>query len=445
MVVCSRRGRCTLSDGLEGDPPRFTLPSQTGEMSLLPRPAARASTRPPGRRLLALGVRAARALKELGSCTSPGYATYLGRFVRWGPPAPGHVHLFPSRGLAPSAVPRRYETDAHAAARLRPVLREITYARGGIPITIDLDRALEESGTTAFLIIKDRVLLREDYAAGHDRGTPTRAYSVSKSYTAALVGAAIADGHLRGADDRLVEHLPELGGRGYDEIRLRHLLRMTSGIGFTWGAHPGADVQRLRLFPDVRRLILAGPPVVAPPGERFQYGDWSSLVLAMVVERAAGTTFTEYLARRIWGPMGAEHAATFSMDHAGDGLEYAHTGLNACPVDLVKLASAYLESSRENVTDVVPPSWVEVSMAPGEHPLPGHSEAEERTGTTYGHGWWCHRPYAGDLRYFAHGYAGQLVYVRPSRHVIVARFGTGEGRVGEDWPMLLSAIAERVP
>ena len=382
------------------------------------------------------------AVHQLGAVAS---WTYLRRLTTWRPSGVDDWRRFPSRAVARAPVPHRYPEDPAGGARLAEALRAVTYPHHGAPRTVDLDGVLAETGTTAFIVLKDGRLLRESYLGGHTRETPCRAFSVSKSITSVLVGLALEQGHLRDLDDPFVRYVPELAGRGYDGITLRHLLQMSAGLRFTAGRFPWKDSPLLYWHPDLRQVLLEGPPLVAGPGERFGYSDYASLLLALVLERATGASLSRGLEDGIWRRVGAEHDATWSLDHEATGLELASSGFNATAIDLVKLASLYLDGGRWGGVQLLPERWVTESTRPPAADLPGHIEREVTEGLYYALGWWGQRLPGGGHCFYAHGYQGQILYACPDRRLVVARFGRRAGSVEDEWPALMRAIAERVP
>jgi CubicO group peptidase (beta-lactamase class C family) len=404
-----------------------------------------ASTSARLRRVVAVAFRSLASGLFLASCSPSASPEYLRRFVLWSPSGTDDWRRFPSRTVGRAPEPFRYVEDPSIAQRYAPLLREVTYQHAGRPRTVPLDDTLVETGTTAFIVIRDGLVIREDYLNGHRRDSLTRAFSVSKSVTSALVGIALSEGKVRALDDPFVRYLPELRGRGYDGITIRHLLAMSAGFRFSYGRRPWADSPLLYWNPDIRSVILGGPPRLSPPGERFNYSDYSSAVLGMVLERATGATVSSYFEDRIWKRIGAEHDASWSIDHEGDGLEYTASGFNGRAIDLVKIGSLYLDGGAWIGQQVVPEPWVTDSVTPPPVELPGLSERDKSEQVFYGYGWWGHVLDGGETCFYAHGYRGQLLYACPRRRLLIARFGRELGSVGEAWPMLLRALAEKFP
>jgi CubicO group peptidase (beta-lactamase class C family) len=370
---------------------------------------------------------------------------YLRRFFVLAPSGTQDWARLPSRTVARPEVPFRYPADPAAATRWDEALRKVTYLHDGQPRTVILDQVLTESGTTAFIVVHDGAVVRETYFNGHQRDSMTRVFSVSKSFTSALVGVALAEGRIRSVDDPFVEYLPELRARGYDDITIRHLLLMAGGFRFTGGRRPWKDGPLLYWHPDVRSVILEGPPVIAPPGERFHYSSYSTVLLGMILERVTGSTMSRYFERNIWKRIGAEYDATWTLDHADSGLENAAAGFNARAIDIVKLGTLYLRAGEWGGQQVVPASWVAESVKPLPAELPGHSEREVREHVFYKYGWWGHALEGGRTCFYAEGLYGQVIYICPDKRLVVARFGRKLGSVDQEWPMLMRAVADSIP
>ena len=371
---------------------------------------------------------------------------YLRRFYLWSPSGANDWARFPARAVARADVPFHYPADAARATLCAPSLREVTYSQGRQPRTVILDDLLARTDTTAFIVVKNGALVRETYLNGHRRDAMTRAFSASKTFAAALVGAALSEGRIENMDDPFVRYVPELRGRGYEGITIRHLLQMTAGFPFTYGRMPWADSPLLYWHTNIRRVILAGPRLVSSPGERFQYTSYSSALLAVVLERVIGTTIAAYFEQQVWKPIGAEYDASWSLDHDGAGLEYTASGFNARAIDLVKLGTLYLNGGRWGDEQVLPADWVAASVSPLPSPLPGYSDEQRRSNVYYKLGWWGHELEGDRFGYFAEGYLGQVIYVYPDRQLVIARFGKEPGGPDPvDWPMVLRAVAEKLP
>ncbi len=368
---------------------------------------------------------------------------YLRRYVLWNPSGSSDWQRFASRHIAAAPRPLRYTSDPTATKSAAALLQTVGPGSSGLPATVPLQALLAQTGTTAFLVIHRGNLVHEAYFQGHRRDTVTRAFSISKAATSALVGAALGQGRLASVDDPVVRYLPELGAHGYDDVTIRHLLLMTGGLSSPWGRSPWSEGVLAYWHPDTRAMILAGRPLATRPGTEFQYNDFSTCMLALVLERATGSNVSTFFSQRIWEPLGAEFDASWSLDHAGDGLENTASGLNARAIDLAKLGSLYLHAGRAGANQLLDPGWISESVSPPPDAAPGGAVAVGRDLRFYKYGWWGHRRSGGVPRFWAEGHRGQFVYCCPDKDLVIARFGTEPGTVGTAWPQLLGDIADR--
>ena len=89
---------------------------------------------------------------------------------------------------------------------------------------------LSRSGTQGFLVIKDGKIVYERYFGGATDTSKFTSWSVGKSFTSTLVGLALSDGKIKSLDDPVTQYLPELKGSGYDDVPIKDILQMSSGV-----------------------------------------------------------------------------------------------------------------------------------------------------------------------------------------------------------------------
>lgn len=329
----------------------------------------------------------------------------LARAVMWGDSSYGDQNRFPSRPIEASTIPLRFEpTDSVD-------ISQFTVADDGlIPL-------LENSDTTAFVVLHDDELLFEGYFNGSDRTTTQTSFSVAKSFVATLIGIAIDQGHLDGLDEPVTELLPELTERdpAMRNITLRHLITMSSGLSFDDGWSPWADPANTYYGTDLRGAALSTPSVERPPGEVFHYNDWNVILLGLVLERATGMSVTEFTEENLWIPMGAEFDGSWSLDSRAGGFEKMFVGVNGAAIDMAKLGWLYLHEGANGDRQVVSPEFVDEAT---------RRDAVGDPASNYQYLWWVDE--VNDA-YFANGDHGQYVYVDPGAEVVIVR----QGRSGD--------------
>ncbi len=296
----------------------------------------------------------------------------------------------------------------------------------------DLDDLVERTSTTAFLVLRDDEVLLEMYANGGAGDRPATSFSVAKSYLSTLVGIALGRGDLGSLDDPVTEYVPELVDRDprFAEVTLRSLVTMSSGLAYEEQGLPWSDDATTYYAPDLRAEAL-GAEVEEPPGQRWHYNNYNPLLMGLVLERATGTSVSDYMSRQLWRPMGAEADASWSLDSQWSGFEKSESGVNAVPRDYARFGYLFAHDGRIGDRQVVPADWVreatarDASADPAEH---------------YQHWWWVDTEREG--RFYAAGNHGQFVYVDPATDVVVVRLGREDGDVR--WPEVLRDVADRV-
>lgn len=326
---------------------------------------------------------------------------------------------FPDRPLQASSQGFRFEK---LSENINPKLF-LSDSDPGTP----LSDFLQKTPTVAFLMIRKDTILYEQYFKGYDSSSIVPSFSMAKSVTSALIGAALADGLIASIDEPAIRYIPEWKGRGLDAVTIRHLLQMNSGISFSEQyANPFADVAKFYYGRNLRRYLSHMKPETAP-GTRWRYHSGNTQVLGLVLERALkGKSVTQYLQEKIWTPLGMEFDASWSIDKKKDGMEKTFCCLNARARDFARFGRLYLNKGNWNGQQVLPQSWVEAST---KHDKKGGGVA------WYQNQFWLGR----DGDYLAEGILGQFVYVCPSTETIIVRLGKSEGKV--DWKPLLFALA----
>jgi CubicO group peptidase (beta-lactamase class C family) len=377
---------------------------------------------------------------------------YASRIVAWREADFRDFERFPSRPVPAGAKEFSFEP---APENPPEYLRTVTYRRaapdpttpresmataldstGGEEVTEPLNEFLADAGTTAFLVIRDDALLYEGYFNGYDRRSTQTSFSTAKSFVSALVGIAIEEGHIGSVEDPITEYIPELKGPGMDEITIRHLLTMSSGLKYSGegsGGGPLGDDAKTYYTPNLRELALTVEPEVEP-GTRWEYNNYHPLVLGMILERATDRPVATYLSQKIWQPLGMEADGSWSLDSEASGFEKMESGINGRAIDFAKFGRLYLNGGEWNGEQVVPTRWVDESTQVDTIADPADF---------YEYFWWVDvtRPERG--RFLARGNLGQFIYVVPDKDLVIVRFGEDFGY--NRWPELLRSIADEAP
>jgi CubicO group peptidase (beta-lactamase class C family) len=377
---------------------------------------------------------------------------YVSRIIAWREGDFRDFEKFPSRPVpagskqfsfepAPENPPEylrtvTYRREAPDPATPRESMATTLDSVGGTEVTEPLEEFLTDTDTTAFLVIRDDALLYEGYFNGYDRKSTQTSFSIAKPFASALVGIAIQEGYIGSVDDPITGYIPELKQSGMDEITIRHLLTMSSGLKYSGegsGGGPFGDDAKTYYDPNLRELALTVKPEVEP-GTRWEYNNYHPLLLGMILERATGRPVATYLSQKIWRPLGMEADGSWSLDSKGDGFEKMESGINARAIDFAKFGRLYLNRGNWNGRQVVPAGWVEESI---------RLDTTTDPADFYQYFWWVDVVEPERGRFIARGNFGQFIYVVPDKNLVIVRFGEDWGY--NRWPELLRSIADSVP
>ena len=294
---------------------------------------------------------------------------------------------------------------------------------------------LERTDTTAFIVLHGDNLVHEAYFNGSNREATQTSFSVAKSFTATLVGIALDEGFISSLDDPLTDYLPELSERDprFGDIKLRHMITMSSGLGFREGSTPWDDPANTYYGTDLRSAALTTTEIETAPGEEFHYNDWNLILMGVVLERTTGMSLSTFMETRLWQPMGAEADGTWSLDSETSGYEKVFVGINGRAIDFAKLGWLYMNDGRNGSHQVIPDGFVD--------------EATRVDTTTdpaphYQYYWWIDEDRNS---YYAQGDHCQYIYVDPAADLVLVRHGLTCGDTDDvdvDWVGFLGGLVD---
>lgn len=357
---------------------------------------------------------------------------YVFRALTWGLESVDDYLKLPSRTLNASENIFYFDQDLHEA-RVRSQFESD-------PEIDDLDAFLTNTGTQAFLVIQGDRILYEKYFNGTQRDSIVTSFSVAKSFTSSLIGIAIEEGYIHSVNDSITIYLPELADRDkrFSDITIRDLLMMSSGI------HYSDDIPLLNddgtktyLYLDLRQLALTHTHIAESPGAHFLYNNYHPLLLGMILERATGTSVTNYLEQKIWKPIGMEFEGTWSLDSKDSGFEKMESGINARAIDFAKFGRLFLHKGSWNGVKLIPTDWVGESTGEDKtvdrDEYYGDLEIREPLDGYYKYMWWGLPRGEGEYDFSALGNLGQFIYISPKANLIIVRNGERSGLPYDEW------------
>ncbi len=275
----------------------------------------------------------------------------------------------------------------------------------------DIDAYMAGQRSAAVLVLHDGKLRLERYGLGFDGAGRWTSFSVAKSFTSTLVGAAVKDGIIKSLDDKVSVYIPDLKGSAYDEVSVRQLLTMTSGVKWNEDyADPNSDVAKFNkhkpeegmeaLVSYMRKL-----PREVPAGTRFLYSTGETNLVGTLVQQATQKPLATYLAEKVWGPAGMEQQATWLLSKTGK--EIGGCCVQAAPRDFARMGQFILNGAMVNGKSIVPDGWsLDATTKRTDIGQPGRG---------YGYQWWTY----DDGSYAARGIFGQGIFIDPQRKLVI--------------------------
>ena len=283
----------------------------------------------------------------------------------------------------------------------------------GQPLEIPgIDEYLRQQNTAGLVILQNGRVRFERYGLGFDAAGRWTSFSVAKSFTSTLVGAAIQDGHIKSLEDKVSAYLPGLRGSAYDDVTVRQLLTMSSGVRWNEDYEdPEADVAQFNNATpeagmDATVSYLRKLPRAHPPGELWNYNTGETNLIGVLVSAATGKPLAQYLQEKIWHPAGMESQATWLLGRTGN--EIAGCCLQASTRDFARFGLFVLANGAAGGQQVVPPDWfAQATRKQKDIGDPGRG---------YGFQWWTY----DDGSVAAQGIFGQGIYIDPQRRLVIA-------------------------
>jgi CubicO group peptidase (beta-lactamase class C family) len=316
--------------------------------------------------------------------------------------------LFPVRVVQRGSLARKLPSA-------KTSLKNVYFEAGGKHY--DLFDYLALNRVVGLLIVKNGEVVLEDYELGTGPETHWPSYSMAKSVSSTLIGAALQDGSIGSLDDPVAKYVPALKGGAYESVSVRNVIQMASGV--KWDetyTDPKSNRRKLleiqlqqepgTILPYMRGLSRAGPP-----GTIWNYNTGETFVVGAVLEGATHKPLAEYLSEKIWKPWGMESEAQWQLE-SPKGMGWAGGGLLATLRDFGRIGLLVQADGVIDGKRAVPEGWFDEA-----------GSAKEIGGKTveYGYLWWTYPKGDGvhDGAIEARGIFGQHLYINRKENVVI--------------------------
>ena len=278
----------------------------------------------------------------------------------------------------------------------------------------------------SLIIIHYDSLVLEEYFMGWTRHMRHPLYSVTKSFSSALIGIGIEQGYIDSVDQKLLDFFPEYDNfknmdARKESITLENVLTMTPG--FKWSdirghdecGYPNLESDPLKMVYSLDWIkYVLDKPVSDEPGTKFLYNDGASHLLSGILTNKTGQSAEDFAEENLFEGLGItnwewkKNRSGFTTTGGMLG------GLHIHPANMAMFGYLYFKKGALDGKQIVPQNWVKESTS--AHIERIDPESGEIVGY-YGYQWWCN---ANNNTYFAFGFAGQSIFVIPGLNMIVA-------------------------
>lgn len=301
---------------------------------------------------------------------------------------------------------------------------------------VSIDELMTRHNSIGMVILHNGEVRVEKYRNNTDNNTHWISFSVTKSMTSTLVGAAIADGYIKSIEEPITRYIPELIGSGYDGVSIEQVLTMTSGI--KWNENytdPEADVAKMQYIEveegqDPTIAYMKTLASEATPGSRWNYNTGETNLIGVLVSKATGKSLAAYLSEKIWTPFGMEQEASWVLN-AGVS-EYGGCCVSTSVRDFARFGLFVLEEMNAEDARILPEGWFEAA---------GKKQIEIGVeGRGYGYQWWTY----DDGSFGASGIFGQGIFIDPARNLVIATNSNYKTAVGPEFTNSRTAFYQAV-
>jgi len=281
----------------------------------------------------------------------------------------------------------------------------------------DLFDYLALNRVAGLLILKNGEVVLEDYELGIGPETHWPSYSMAKSATSTLIGAALLDGSISSLDDPVTQYVPALKGGAYEGVSVRNVIQMASGV--KWDetyTDPRSDRRKLleiqlQQKPGTILPFMSSLPRAGASGTIWNYNTGETFVAGAVLEGATHKPLAKYLSEKIWAPWGMESDARWWVE-SPNGMGWGGGGLAATLRDFARIGLLVQADGVIDGKRIVPQGWFDEA---GSAKLIGGKTEE------YGYLWWTFPKgdAVHDGAFQAQGIFGQHMYINRKEKVVI--------------------------
>ncbi|UCX03643.1 serine hydrolase domain-containing protein [Shewanella glacialimarina] len=275
---------------------------------------------------------------------------------------------------------------------------------------------LTRRATTALLVLKDDNITYEQYFLGTQSDDKRISWSMAKSFVSILFGMQVDAGKID-IEKSVDFYLPELASSGYANVKVKHVLQMSSGVKWNEDYQDFySDINKMgRVLAIGGSLDKMTSELVnqSQPGKVFRYVSMDTHVIGMITRRVSGKSLVELLQTTMWDKIGMQSDAYWLTDSQGSA--FALGGLNLTTRDYARFGRLLLNNGAYNGQQIVSQAWIKAATTAQADYLQPQADK-----LGYGYQIWL-PPGAEAGEFFCVGVYGQYIYVNQQHNVVIVK------------------------
>jgi CubicO group peptidase (beta-lactamase class C family) len=279
-----------------------------------------------------------------------------------------------------------------------------------------VEEFITRRATTAILVLKNDQITYENYLLDTQSTDKRISWSMAKSFVSILFGMQVDAGKID--IERSVDfYLPEMKGSGYENVKVKHVLQMSSGVKWDEDYQDfNSDINKMG-----RVLAIGGSldemtselEAESEPGKKFHYVSMDTHVIGMIVRRVSGKSLAFLLQENIWQKIGMESNADWIID--SQGAAFALGGLNVITRDYARFGRLLVNNGQWQGQQLVSSDWIKSATTVNVDYL---KSTKDKLG--YGYQIWLPTS-AEEGEFFCVGVYGQYIYVNQKEQVVIVK------------------------
>jgi hypothetical protein len=300
---------------------------------------------------------------------------------------------------------------------------------------ISFQQFLDTTHTNALLVIRNGKITYEYYKDQKFANMRLPSYSVAKTMTSLVVGQLIDQGKIS-ESVTFIKYFPEYKtGGSFDKITIQQLLDMQSGIGVsdnypTGPSGWGVAIAQMYASTDIPWFLMHNRKMNFEPGTQSIYRSVDPELIGLIIKKVTGQSVSDYFSTHIWQKIGAEHDATWNVDHVG-GIEKTFCCFNAYARDYARVGQLLLNKGIVAATkqQVISSSWMQRLTTP-----------VTRLDYGWGYGAYTWHPYPGVS--LMSGLHGQFIYMDIPHKTLIVKLSDEPTNTDNRTPLVAAVLKQ---